>query len=986
MAQLGYLKNFLKKDNILNMKKLTLIFFLSISTLVFSQQYEYEYEIFNTSVNSKDAELGVTYLNSKTVLFASSKKTEEDNVFSKNRRQNNRQLYIELYQGLINENGDIIQMGKFSKEANNMFFISAITFSKDLKTTYFTWNNYYYDTSRKDSTKWKTLRVVKASINQNYEVSNITQLPFSSEDYSIMQPELSDDGKQLYFVSDMPKGFGETDIYVVDINPDGTFGTPKNLGPNVNTPYSEAFPFITENTLYFSSYGHNSKGGLDTFKSELKSGEFQKSAGLPDPINTKYDDFAFVIDSNTNSGFFSSDRKKGVGDADIYGFSMIEKEIECLQLITGVILNETTKKPISNAVVSIFQNNELINSVITSKTGNYSFDLKCNETYKITTEKEYFISAEFDFETDNTLDFEVKKDLILTEIECNQIISGTITNALTNELLESITLKLYKNGEVIATKTTLSDGFYNFDINCNDNYTLIAEKYGFSPSEIKLKTNNEYDAEVTKKIALSPLDCNQLITGTVTNKETGEQLINVALKLYQNTNLITTGTLNNDSKFRLDLKCNETYTITAEKEGYHATEIEVSTDALFDKNITTNLELVPVECNQLISGVISNKTTGEPIINTSLKLFSNNVLINTINADGSNYTFDVDCSSSYKIVAEKEGFENFEIELQSDTRNDYNHENNMQLIPVECNQVIKGILVDESSRNQLNNATISLFENGVLKEEITLRNLEFQFNITCNKFYKMVVEKANYKSTEIELSTNEINDFKIEKIINLSPLKCTQTVSAIIKDKNTDQLLPNAKILVFKNDVLIKNVILDSTAMFNVELECNRPHKILVSTINHQNNEWIIDATSNYNESINKTIYLNPKEIFETIGNIKIIKTDPIYFDLDRSEISTIAIIELDKIIEIMNEYPLFKIKVKTHTDSRAPDDYNLKLSDKRAQSIINYIVSKGVDSNRITGKGYGETELLNKCTNGVKCSEEEHRINRRTEFIIIEN
>ena len=109
---------------------------------------------------------------------------------------------------------------------------------------------------------------------------------------------------------------------------------------------------------------------------------------------------------------------------------------------------------------------------------------------------------------------------------------------------------------------------------------------------------------------------------------------------------------------------------------------------------------------------------------------------------------------------EKEGFENFEIELQSDTRNDYNHENNMQLIPVECNQVIKGILVDESSRNQLNNATISPFENGVLKEEITLRNLEFQFNVTCNKFYKMVVEKANYKSKEIELSTNEINDFK----------------------------------------------------------------------------------------------------------------------------------------------------------------------------------------------------------------------------------
>ena len=81
---------------------------------------------------------------------------------------------------------------------------------------------------------------------------------------------------------------------------------------------------------------------------------------------------------------------------------------------------------------------------------------------------------------------------------------------------------------------------------------------------------------------------------------------------------------------------------------------------------------------------------------------------------------------------------------------------------------------------------------------------------------------------------------------------------------------------------------------------------------------------------------------------------------------------------------PSIKIEVKSHTDSRAPDSYNLNLSNERAQSTKNYIVSKGIDSNRVFSKGYGETELINKCSNGVKCTQAEHAMNRRTEFVII--
>ena len=85
-----------------------------------------------------------------------------------------------------------------------------------------------------------------------------------------------------------------------------------------------------------------------------------------------------------------------------------------------------------------------------------------------------------------------------------------------------------------------------------------------------------------------------------------------------------------------------------------------------------------------------------------------------------------------------------------------------------------------------------------------------------------------------------------------------------------------------------------------------------------------------------------------------------------------------------MMKYPTIKIELKSHTDSRAPDAYNMKLSKRRANSSVDYIISQGINSNRITGEGYGETRLINRCSNNVKCSEEEHQKNRRTEFIVI--
>jgi outer membrane protein OmpA-like peptidoglycan-associated protein len=113
----------------------------------------------------------------------------------------------------------------------------------------------------------------------------------------------------------------------------------------------------------------------------------------------------------------------------------------------------------------------------------------------------------------------------------------------------------------------------------------------------------------------------------------------------------------------------------------------------------------------------------------------------------------------------------------------------------------------------------------------------------------------------------------------------------------------------------------------------------------------------------------------------KAIELDHIYYDLNKSKIRKDAALELDKLVKLLNENPSIEIELSSHTDSRGSDSYNMSLSQKRANSAVAYIISKGISKGRITAKGYGETKLVNGCKNDINCNNEEHQKNRRTEF-----
>ena len=176
----------------------------------------------------------------------------------------------------------------------------------------------------------------------------------------------------------------------------------------------------------------------------------------------------------------------------------------------------------------------------------------------------------------------------------------------------------------------------------------------------------------------------------------------------------------------------------------------------------------------------------------------------------------------------------------------------------------------------------------------------------------------------------------------------------------------------------------------------------VVELDNYANDGYLKDFDMNDDYPISKPIYVKcrpyagsiytPKDSvvtslpneFKAKKELILLNIAPIYFDNDKYNIRKDAALELKKVIEILNKYPKLIIELRAHTDSRADDEYNLKLSKRRATSSVQWILNNGVNKSRIIGKGLGETQLINNCSNGIKCSEEEHQLNRRTEFVIV--
>lgn len=370
--------------------------------------------IHNLTSNTSYSDFG-GYIYDNHLYFSSTQpKTEKD----KKLYRWNKQPYLNIYKAKqSNDSIKVLDVGKpiILEELSSKYHESNIVISKDGKTAYFTRDNFDGKRLVGDKNNISHLKIYKATKKGNFW-GDTKELPFNSNSFSCGHPALSPDEKTLYFVSDMPNGYGDTDIYKIAILENNTYGKPENLGKAINTESKEMFPFIgNDNVLYFSSDGHIGLGGLDIFEAKIMSNSYTKPVNLGSPVNGSFDDFAFIINDKHTQGYFSSNRKEGKGDDDIYSF----KIYDCKQNIKGVISDSRTGNPIPNATVQLInKQGEPILTKTTKKDGSYLFEkIDCEKSFVVVVSKKDYRNSQ-----KNTKTLDVNKRLITENIQLESLI------------------------------------------------------------------------------------------------------------------------------------------------------------------------------------------------------------------------------------------------------------------------------------------------------------------------------------------------------------------------------------------------------------------------------------------------------------------------------------------------------------------------------------------------------------------------------------
>jgi len=395
-----------------------------------AQTHPGEYTIKNLDINTKNSDFGTAFLGKDKIIFAA---PTEDIKVIRNTWKENGQNFLDLYTGLITDDRQVIDKQRMPGDVNTKYHEAGVAVTKDLKTIYFTANNYYEKKFLTDSSGINNLQMFRASLGIDGKWTLKEKLPFNHVDYSVGHPALSHDDKKLYFVSNMPGGYGQTDIYVVDINADGSFGTPRNMGGKINSAKREMFPYIgKDNILYFSSDGHGGHGELDIFASKIYDTTVSEPLNLDTPVNSEADDFAFIIDDMKDRGFFSSNREEGKGDDDIYSFLALPGlYIHCIQEVRGVVRSQSTGQLLPGATVELRNHAGEVIQTVTASDVDATYTLNksvCDSTFVVVGMHKGFLNDEQTINTVNdtgadalVVNLNLPNQFVLNKVNINTI-------------------------------------------------------------------------------------------------------------------------------------------------------------------------------------------------------------------------------------------------------------------------------------------------------------------------------------------------------------------------------------------------------------------------------------------------------------------------------------------------------------------------------------------------------------------------------------
>jgi outer membrane protein OmpA-like peptidoglycan-associated protein len=297
-------------------------------------------------------------------------------------------------------------------------------------------------------------------------------------------------------------------------------------------------------------------------------------------------------------------------------------------------------------------------------------------------------------------------------------------------------------------------------------------------------------------------------------------------------------------------------------------------------------------------------------------------------------------------------------------------------------RTLSGTVYDAQTNKILGNTRVELTdrEGNIIGEAQTGEDGEFNFNLSDLKQYDLSSEKERYYKGEAKVNLEQVEN-RIEVVQDIYQSRDRSLeLSGLVAFKDTRLPVSDMEVEIRNvNTGDSKEILTNSEGKFSCPLERDTEYML------EFHKEGIYAAPQKLLTYDIPDNQIKLEKLVEKVEVGKVFVLDNIFYDLDKADIRSDAASELDKLVVIMNDNPSLKIELSSHTDARGSDSYNMALSQRRAKSAVQYIISNGIAKDRIVAKGYGETKLINHCVNGVECSKAEHQANRRTEVKVLD-
>jgi outer membrane protein OmpA-like peptidoglycan-associated protein len=456
-------------------------------------------------INSPQADLGMSVLD-ELLLFSSAR---GEGVGGRRSYAWDDEPYLNLYSALLKGESaeDPVVM---RKDVNGRYHDGTVSYDARAKRMYFTRNNLLYGVMNKSQ---------RGDLNLGIYYTNVIQGEFGQSEWSGLMawdhndpesnaghPAVSAGGERLFFVSDRAGGFGGTDIWYCERMGD-RWGTPQNMGPKVNTPGNEMYPFLrADSTLFFASTGHAGLGGLDLFSVRLRPDGPGVVFNLGTPVNSRFNDHGIML-INDSTGFFSSDRPGGQGSDDIYGCTIRPPMV----FMAGRVIDSVTRLPIVGANIVLKDGDGAFvkrSTLEHLEGGRFNVNTEYRETYLLVANMNGYYQVEMPVNTDT----DPLKEIVVEMMKYDYAAIGTIYHGETGETMSGVSVVLTDGADnILGELVTDASGRYQFPLKPESDYRVKVDREGFFKQSAKITTKGKPSSAITTDFRLFPLKVDQVV-------------------------------------------------------------------------------------------------------------------------------------------------------------------------------------------------------------------------------------------------------------------------------------------------------------------------------------------------------------------------------------------------------------------------------------------------------------------------------------------